>query len=193
MWALGRKDDALRFAHDARKADPLSAALAVREADLLARYGQHTDAIALYERVIQDEPNDPRAYYGIAEALRLNRQFDDAIGARRQATIVDGGEWPYGAELRGEAGYTRIERDEARRQLEQLQARAATGSYVSPLDLASAHARSGEDERALEFLEQSFDEKSAGLVFLRVDPSWESIRGRSRFSEFVRRVGFPAT
>ena len=70
--------------------------------DLLARYGQHTDALALYESVIQDEPDDPRAYYGIAEALRLSRQFDDAIGARRQATIVDGGEWPYDAELRGE-------------------------------------------------------------------------------------------
>ena len=60
MWALGRNDDALRFARDARKADPLSAALAVREADLLARYGQHADALALYESVIQDEPDDPR-------------------------------------------------------------------------------------------------------------------------------------
>ena len=191
MWALGRKDDALRFARDARKADPLSAALAVREADLLARYGQHADALALYESVIQDEPDDPRAYYGIAEALRLNRQFDDAIAARRQATIVDGGEWPYGAELRGEAGYTRIERDEARRQLGQLRERASTGSYVSPLDLASAHARSGEKESALEFLKNAFDERSAGLVFLRVDPSWDSVRNDSRFREFVRRVGFP--
>ena len=191
MWALGRKDDALRFARDARNADPLSAALAVREADLLARYGQHTDALALYKSVIQDEPDDPRAYYGLAEALRLSRQFDDAIAARRQATLVDGGEWPYGAELRGEIGYMRIERDEARRQLEQLRMREETGRYVSPLDFASAYARSGENERALEFLETSFDEKSAGLVFLRVDPSWQSVRSDSRFRDFVRRVGFP--
>jgi TolB-like protein/tetratricopeptide (TPR) repeat protein/predicted Ser/Thr protein kinase len=191
MWALGRKDDALRFAGDARRADPLSAALAVREADLLARYGQHTDALAVYERVIQDQPDDPRAYYGRAEALRLNRQFDDAIAARRKATMIDGGEWPYGAELSGETGYMRIERDEARRQLDQLQNRESTGGYVSPLDVASAYARSGENERALEFLEKAFDEKSAGLVFLRVDPSWESVRSDLRFREFVGRMGFP--
>ena len=191
LWALGQKDNALRFARDARKADPLSAALAVREADLLARYGRHLDARTLYESVIQDEPDDPRAYYGLAEALRLNRQFDEAIAVRRQATSVHGGEWPYGSELRGETGYARIDQDEARRQLVQVQMRQETGRYVSPLDVASVLARSGEKDRALDFLKKSFDERSAGLVFLRVDPSWDSVRREPMFGELVRRIGLP--
>ena len=37
----------------------------------------------------------------------------------------------------------------------------------------------------------SFEDRSAGLVFLRVDPSWETVRQDERFRAAVQRVGLP--
>src|SRR5262249_27160985 len=97
-----------------------------------------------------------------------------------------------GLELHGAAGYAQLEHENARMQLEELQARAASQSYASPLDFARNHARLGDRERAFEFLDVSFNHRSAGLVFLRVDPAWEGLRNDSRFLSAVRRVGLPA-
>ena len=112
-WALGRTDEALQFARAARLADPLSAACVLREADLLAKAGQLDAAVALYDKVIHDAPDDPRAYFGLAEARRLQSRFDEAIEARRRAASVGGGEFLDDRLLRGEEGYAQIERHEA--------------------------------------------------------------------------------
>jgi serine/threonine-protein kinase len=77
-------------------------------------------------------------------------------------------------------------------QLEELESRAATSSYVSPLDLARVHARLGERDRAFELLAASFDDRAAGLVFLRVDPAWDGVRNDARFQDALRRVGLPS-
>ena len=122
-WALGRTDEALQFARAARLADPLSAACVLREADLLAKAGQLDAAVALYDKVIHDAPDDPRAYFGLAEARRLQSRFDEAIEARRHAASVGGGEFLDDRLLHGERGYAQIERHEAQLQLESLRAR----------------------------------------------------------------------
>ncbi len=190
-WALGRTDEALQFARAARLADPLSAACVLREADLLAKAGQLDAAVTLYDRVIHDTPDDPRAYFGLAEARRLQSRFDDAIEARRRAAGVGGVEFLGDQPLHGAEGYARIERREAEGQLEDLQARAGTGAYVSPLDFARLYARLGEKERAFELMAASFEDRSAGLVFLRVDSSWDAVRRDPRFEAAIQRVGLP--
>jgi tetratricopeptide (TPR) repeat protein len=78
QWALGRSAEALEFARAARLADPLSAALRLREADLLARTRQFDAAAAMYQKTIDDAPDDPRAFFGLAEVRRLQARFDEA-------------------------------------------------------------------------------------------------------------------
>lgn len=187
-WALGRMNEALQFARAARQADPLNAACVLREADLLAQAGRLDASAALYEKIIRDMPEDGRAYFGLADVRRRQGRFDDAIDTR-----VRGGEAVDDATgtVRGAAGYARIEKANARRQLTELHARAASGAYVSPLDYGRLYARLGDKETAFEYLAASFEERSTGLVFLLVDSSWDNIRGDARFRDAVRRVGLP--
>jgi len=191
MWGMGRLDSALDFARAARRADPLSAALALREADLLAKTHRLREAVSLYEEVIREMPGDDRAYYGLAEAFRLQGRFDEGIEAVRNGRALIGDELPSGS-YRGAEGYARIEREAALGQLEWLRMRALTESYVSPLDWASVYARLDQRELAYEHLERAFAHRSAGLVFLRVEPSWEKLRGDLRFTRYIDRLRFPA-
>jgi len=158
---------------------------------LLAKIGQLDAAAALYEKVTRETPDDERAYFGLADVRRQQGRFDDAIDAWRRAGEAADDDTSAAANVRGAAGYVRIETANARRQLQELQARAASGAYVSPLDYGRLYARLGDRETAFKYLAASFEERSTGLVFLLVDSSWDNIRGDARFRAAVRRVGLP--
>ena len=89
-WALGRPDEALDLARRSRELDPLSTGLSILEAMFLDHAGQLDAAIALYERTLQVEPDNPDSYFGLAEALHQQGRFDEASEARRRAHAMLG-------------------------------------------------------------------------------------------------------
>jgi eukaryotic-like serine/threonine-protein kinase len=192
-WALGRPADALRVARRIRDYDPVSVTFRVNEADYLIKAGKLDEAVSAYEKVIHDEPGDPRAYFGLSEARRAQRRFDDAIDARRrgQRAAADDSLDEVIANARGEGGLADIEQQAARLELAAGASRAKTGAYVSPLDVARSHALLGDGEKAFSLFDAAFADRAVGLVFLNVDRAWDSVRGDPRFRDAARRVGLP--
>lgn len=192
-WALGRPEDALQLARKAREMDPLSSGFIVREADLLLQTGQLDTAVSLYEKVIHDEPGDPRAYFGLADVRRTQGRFNEAIAVRRKGHELAGDDalQDVPAKAQGEAGYRQIEQAAARLELAGIERRDARGDYASPLDFARAYARLGDKEKAFGYFAAAFEDRAPGLVFLNVDRAWDSIRDDARFRAYVRRVGLP--
>ena len=190
QWAIGRTDRALELVRQARARDPLSLGFKVREADLLLGAGRPSEARDIYERVIRNQPEDPRAYFGLADALSADRRFDEAIDALQRGQDAAGGARLSERHLsaHGEAGWLRLNADWARAQMDELVARAAS-AYTSPLDMARLHARLGHADEAFDLLDRAFDDRSPGLVFLNVDRMWDPLRGDRRLSEAVHRVG----
>jgi eukaryotic-like serine/threonine-protein kinase len=192
LWAIGRAEDALQLARRTRELDRRSGYLAILEADYLLRTGRFDQAVQVYEYATRVERENPNLYFGLAEARFRQGRFDDAIAARRTAHELAGDENMKAvlASARGETGYREIERAWLRVQLEALKVRETT-SYVSPLDFARVYAQLGEKELAFKYLDAAFIDRSPGLVFLKVDPAWETIRGDARFADAVRRVKLP--
>jgi serine/threonine protein kinase/tetratricopeptide (TPR) repeat protein len=193
-WAVGRTDEALQLARRARELDPLSPVYVLKEADFLLLGGQLDEAGRLYENVIGVAPNDPRAYFGLAEVRRQQGRPDDAIASLGRIFDAAGDESLHEllTDARGLEGYRRIERALAERELAALRGRLEEGRYTSPLYLARAYARLGDRERALAHIDSAFEERSPGLVFLNVDRAWDRVRDDPRFREAVRRVGLPS-
>jgi hypothetical protein len=81
-------------------------------------------------------------------------------------------------------------RSEARKILRDLEAEAKT-RYVSPADLATIRADLGEQDAALRWLDRAYEERSAALINLRVDPAFDSLQAEPAFQDLVRRVGLP--
>ena len=191
-WAMGRPDEALRLAKRTRELDPRSPYLAILEADYLLQYGQYDAAVALYEYATRLEPQNPNGHFGLAEARARQGRFDEAIEARRRAHSAAGDDEMAQvlASARGEQGYRAVERTWVQIQLAQLKERAATG-YVSPLDFARVYAQLGESDLAFKHLEGAFEHRAPGLVFLKVDRAWDSVRDDPRFVAAIRKVGLP--
>src|SRR5262249_37055950 len=86
--------------------------------------------------------------------------------------------------------YRSVERALAEIELENLKSRVVD-AYVSPLDFARVHARLGNKEEAIKYLDAAVKEPSPGIVFLKVDHVWDGIRDDLRFQDAIRRVGLP--
>lgn len=49
----------------------------------------------------------------------------------------------------------------------------------------------GEKDRALTFLEKAFEEKSVALLYLKIDPRFEPLRGEERYRKLIDQVWLP--
>ena len=56
--------------------------------------------------------------------------------------------------------------------------------------LGAIYAGLGDKDRAFEWFERAYEERSALMAFLKVDPGLKTIRADARFADLLRRVGF---
>ena len=82
-------------------------------------------------------------------------------------------------------------RDDALKALEQMKQMAGTGRYVSPHSFALAYAGLGDKDKALEYLERSFETRDTNFSFIDIDPYLKDLRSDPRFKDLVRRAGLP--
>jgi TolB-like protein len=191
-WARGRNEDAVALMERALRIDPGSLDSRLMKASFLAHGGKTDESIAEYRSIAQTDPSNPDPHYGLADVLRWRGDVPGAIEALRTAYRLSGEE--DGARALAEAktakALEQVELDVARSRLADLEA-LAQERYVSPLDIARLQAQAGEREGAFTNLEAAFEERSAGLVFLKSDRAWDGIRDDPRFAVLVRRVGIP--
>ena len=60
---------------------------------------------------------------------------------------------------------------------------------VSQLQFAELYARLGDKEKAFEWLEKSYNNREMALIFVKVDPTWESLHSDPRFASLLQRMG----
>jgi hypothetical protein len=77
---------------------------------------------------------------------------------------------------------------DALRVLDELE-RLSKQRHVSPCLIAFIHAGLGQTDPAFQWLEKAYEERSAWLVYAKVDPKYDNLRSDPRFSNLLRRVG----
>jgi hypothetical protein len=51
----------------------------------------------------------------------------------------------------------------------------------------------GEEERAMDLLEESYRDRCNNLVFINVQPAFDNLRSSSRFTGLIQRMGFASS
>jgi len=64
-------------------------------------------------------------------------------------------------------------------------------AYVDFYQLATIYAGLGEKAEAFRLLEKGYEERSAGMLYLGVDPFWDGMRSDPRYADLLRRMGLP--
>lgn len=79
---------------------------------------------------------------------------------------------------------------DARQILTEMEERSRD-AYVPAYFFAVVEAGLGERERALDWLDKAYEERSSIIAYVQVDPRLDSLRGDPRFQALVRRLRFP--
>lgn len=79
---------------------------------------------------------------------------------------------------------------EAENLIAQLAAQA-NKQYVSPYYFAVALVGTGQAEAAIDWLDKPYNDRSNGLVFLKVEPALDTLRQNQRFLALEHKLNFP--
>jgi eukaryotic-like serine/threonine-protein kinase len=186
---MGRHAEAMVRIRNSQDLDPLSLIINVSVAWSLYFARRYDEAIEQLRRTVDLDPNYPVTYWILGLLLRKTGCYELAIAESEKGVKLSGGSPLMRAALAhtlGAAGRTK----EAIQLLDDLTS-LAKQKYVAPYFFAGIHVGLGENERALECLEKSYEEHSHWLIYLHLDPSMDALRGSSGFQSLLRRVGLP--
>jgi tetratricopeptide (TPR) repeat protein len=144
-----------------------------------------------YRMSIELDPRFDGAHTGLARSLEALGRFDEARAEYEEGRRISGGiAGPsFGlAHLDAPAGNAK----EARRILAELTA-ARSSRVVSAWGIAVLHASLGDVDDAFRWLETAIEERSPGLILLRVHPRLDPIRHDARYAPLVRRLGLESS
>jgi adenylate cyclase len=181
--STGQLDEAIEEMRLAVSIDPLSPVFNYWLSRFLYFRRQLDEAMEEAHRSIELDPGSfrPRLILGLCHLLE-DRPDDalEAFEAHAVSGVVSGRIFI----ARAHAAMGR--RDEARRILEELD---AGDEYIRSEFMAAGWAALGDLDRAFAALEKAYVDRSAGLIYLHVDPSYDPLRRDPRYHELVQRIG----
>jgi eukaryotic-like serine/threonine-protein kinase len=189
IMTMGRPAEAIERMKTTQELDPLWLIInvAIGWANYMAR--RYDEAIEQLRRTVELEPHYPMTYWILGIVLRKIGQLEQAIAEGEKGVRLSGGSPLMNAAL-AQTLATAGEHDKARQILDEL-SNLAKQRYVSPYFFAGIHIGLGEHERAMEFLEQAYKERTHWLIYLHIDPSMDALRSNARFHELLGRIGLP--
>jgi TolB-like protein/DNA-binding winged helix-turn-helix (wHTH) protein/tetratricopeptide (TPR) repeat protein len=180
----GRFDEALTLADRALAQDPTST-LATRDKALsLFLAGRYDDCVAMCRRALELDPYTPLVHSLLGRAYEQLGQTREAVEAYITPLTFSEKNLDRVATLRKAAASGGMKGYWERRLQEMLEARD-----VPMYSVASAYARLGDHDRALEWLEKLFTQRGAAIRGLKVQPQWNPLRADPRFQSLLRRSG----
>jgi eukaryotic-like serine/threonine-protein kinase len=185
LVSMQRIAEAVVHVETARELDPLSPIVMTNVGWTLSHAGRYEEAIQAYQEALALSPNYVQAHKRLAGAYAELGRYDAARAQAEAVALIDGRSDLVGlANLHAMAG----RRVEAERVLQEVVALERT-EYVSPFAMAQPYLRLGQYDRAFEWLERAYEERSNGMVYLAVEPVLAPVRTDPRYHDLLKRVG----
>ncbi len=185
--AVGRLNEAIEEMRKALVLDPLSAHFSRWLGRFLLYAGRHDAAIEQSKATLEIEPTYFQAFLDIGAAQMALGQNEQALKTFRRGQSLSTAVRSYDAMLvRPLAALGEI--DEARAIMERLETQAKE-QYLRAEVLAMGYGALGDLDKAFESLKEALDAHSAGLIYIHLDPGYETLRADPRFAEIVAKVG----
>jgi tetratricopeptide (TPR) repeat protein len=184
--AMGRLDEAIALRRRALESEPLSLILSAVLGRALYEARHYDEAMEELRKTLDMDPSFVQAHLYMGWVYEQKGMFAEAIAELRQALSGSGGAPLYVSAL-GHAyaisGQTRMAEESLARLTEQSKQR-----YVGPYDLAVIYAGLKERDQTWKYLELAYQDPSYWILFLRIDPRFDSIRGDPRYQDLLRRM-----
>jgi len=189
VMTMGRQIEAIAKMKTSQELDPLSLiiSVAIGWAYYMAR--RYDEAIEQLLRTVELDPNYPVTYWILGLVYRKTGRYALAVTEGEKGVTLSGGS----PMLRAALAHTYAESGRTQEALQVLDdlTQLSKHRYVSPHFFAGIHIGLKENDRAIEYLEKSYEDHSHWLIYLHMDPSMDPLRHDPRFEDLLKRVGLP--
>jgi eukaryotic-like serine/threonine-protein kinase len=190
LMTMGSNLGAIARMKNSQDLDPLSLIISVAIGWAFYMARRYDEAIEQLRRtVVELDANYPVTYWILGLLLRKMGRYELAIAEGEKGVTLSGGSPLMRAAL-AQTLATAGRRQEAIQILDEL-TKITKQKYIAPYFFAGIHVGLGEDDRAIEYLEKSYEERSHWLIYLHIDPSMDALRRNPHFQELLERVGLP--
>jgi len=185
---LERPEEATVQIERALELDPLNSLFQAFYGMHLNYLHRYDDAIDHLNNALKTDPNHPVVHSTLKTAYHLKGMYEEALE-----------EWKFFYAVRGdrEAHETLVHSYSengylgAMLSLAEMMVERSRTTFVSPWQIGTLYTRAGKNDEALDWLEKAFEEHSANVPYLKVDPIFDHLRSEPRFKDLISRLNFP--
>src|SRR5688500_3049373 len=185
LTGLGRFDEAEANFRRVLELEPASQNANRNYGNFLMVVRRYDESEKQLRKAVELDPNFQVGYFSLANTLQMQGRYAEAVEAYARAREVAGNAGEAAAMRASfkKGGWRGFVRDF--RKYDWMSDNRP--KYIDAARLASI----GENQRALDALEEAFAERETFMMFLKVDPRLDPLRDDPRFQDLLRRVGFP--
>jgi len=185
LMQMGRYDEAREEIKRAQQLDPLSLIIGANSGLYLYFSHDYDGAIEQYRRTLEIDPNFYIAHFYLGKAYAQKKMYNEAITEFQRLVSAPGDN------LEAEAALANAYAQSGRRaDAQKILAGLLNESqqrYVSPLYIATVYTGLGDRDKAIEWLNKAYDSRHPGLVLIRIEPMFDTLRSDARFQELLHR------
>jgi tetratricopeptide (TPR) repeat protein len=151
----------------------------------MARF--YDQAIQELNKILEMNPNYLMAHVWLASNYRAKGMFNEAlieIKKWRELSGEDDAMIATVAQIYGHLG----KRDVAEKLLDKV-LELSEQRYVSPFDIAEIYVSLDQKDQAFEWFEKAYEARDHWLIFLKIDPVFESLNQDPRFKALLKKIG----
>jgi serine/threonine protein kinase/tetratricopeptide (TPR) repeat protein len=191
LFTKTRFDEGIDEMKRAQELDPISTYSLGGLAHVYLLMRRYDESIPHFQKALDLYPNAAFIRAQLAWSYAMKRMYPEALAeydkiaesdkavAPENQLVADGLGWVYAVAGR------RADALKIAKEVEELSSR----SYVDFYQLATIYAGLGAKDEAFRLLEKGFQQRSAGMLYLRIDPFWDNVRSDPRYTDLLRRVG----
>jgi tetratricopeptide (TPR) repeat protein len=188
LMAMGRSEESFEQINKARELDPLSIPINFSLGWRFYMARQYPRAIQQLRNTLEMDPSYELPHLMLGLSYAQKGDYGLAIPELRKAADLSHGT-PLMISALANVYARSGNKPEAERLLTELILRSKT-QYVSPYYFAVVYVGMGEPEKAMDWLEKAFADRSNGLVFLKVEPGLDDLRSNPRFVTLREKLNF---
>ena len=189
LGATRRHHEAWEQINEAMRLDPLSLPNNAEVVRTLYYARNYDQAIEQGQKAMQLDPNYVRTHFWLGRVYSQKGMHREAIAASEKIlesmpdSTLGLTEMAYSLAVAGQ-------RKEARQILRRLEGRS-TSAFVPAYNFAIIHIALNEEEVAMRYMQQAYENRDWALLVLAVEPRLDPLRRDPRFQEISAKLKFP--